>query len=243
MLATSRVDPSVRVRPPAFLAKGRIAWQSLACSNAFPRRASLCSALPPGSLPPAAGRSLGGAAARADATGHAGPLLQPAGRCARAASAARRVAVIGHPALAPGARPLAIHSEVRSWATWRRRAPGAAALPPRILLQRNSASGSKKQALGTLKSLKVFWGKDLGDWDAGWNKWLTSRGSLPTSVSRTQVFQSCSFSETELFWVCVLTFFFIAVLKSGHFLRSPRGLGGKRSGAEPGWRLWHLPRV
>lgn len=101
--------------PRASLAKGRrTAWQSLACSNAFPRRASLCSALPPGSVPPAAGRSLGGAAARADATGHAGPLLQPAGRCARAASAARRVAVIGHPALAPGARPLAIHSEVRS---------------------------------------------------------------------------------------------------------------------------------
>lgn len=46
--------------PRVFLAKGRTAWQSLACSNAFPRRASLCSALPPSRLPATGGRALPG---------------------------------------------------------------------------------------------------------------------------------------------------------------------------------------
>lgn len=76
---------------------------------------------------------------------------------------------------------------------------------------------------GLSKSLKVFWRKDLGDWESEPGadfSWIFFHRGKPDSD-----FQSYSVSKIELFWVSVLTFFFspFGVLKTGHFLRSPRG--------------------
>lgn len=121
---------------------------------------------PSGSLPPAAERSRGGAAARAHATGHAGPLLQPAGRCARAALAARRVAVIGHRALAPR-RPATCHSLRGAELSDVEKDSGCHGSPARdSFTKKLSTSQKESHPRDSLSHWRSSGGKDLGDWDS-----------------------------------------------------------------------------
>lgn len=156
-------------------------------------------ARPPARLPATLlrARSGWGLAACGDAAECAGlgGWSQPAGRRAGAARAARRVAVTGHRALAPRARPLSIHSEVLDWAT-PRRAPGATALQRWGFFYKETQRTGKKEFHHWDALDKVFWEKDgRHTRSQSGSKLIFPCCSLRVSVSWIPHFQHYRFSK------------------------------------------------